>query len=299
MTVGQQRRGGVRDRVRARRVREGVWRRVAPNVVLVGAGPVTRRQRVLAAVLHAEHGALATGLTALELGEVRNVPYRPEIHLLVGRAHRGRGLPGVVYERTRRLPPPQALRVPPTAPYPRAVLDACRRLASAEQARAVALAAVQARVCDVAALAVEAAHVPPGDRARVAAIIDELASGVRSLPEAELRRHVLAAGLPEPLWNPRVHLPDGTFLCSPDALWPHLGVAAEVDSVAYHYATAAARADTAARAARMRAAGLVVVSFLPGRIRDDPSGVVRVLRDALAVGATREVPVLTVHAARP
>ena len=122
---------------------------------------------------------------------------------------------------------------------------------------------------------------------------------MRSLPEGELRRAVLASDLPEPLWNPRVLLADGTFLCSPDGLWEEEGVAVEVDS-ATHHAFGADRLRTAERAQRMQAAGLTVVSVLPRQLRSDPARVIRTLR-AILTGSRRvglDAPSLIVRRAR-
>ncbi|NUU25722.1 MAG: hypothetical protein HOV68_30090 [Streptomycetaceae bacterium] len=279
-TLRQLRRGGVTDRTRLRRVRQGAWRRMAPGVVCLAASRPSRRQRAAAAVLHAGRGAVVTGLTALELAGAGYVRYASEIHVLVQRSCRIRPLARVVYERTAALPHPLPLRFPPTAPYARAVVDACRRISDDAQARANALAAVQQRLCDVRALRAECERGSPRNTVRMRAIIDEADSGVRSLPEADLRRLVRAAKLPEPLWNPRLYLPDGRFLCVPDGLWADEAVVVEVDSVAHH-GFGADRVRTAERAGRMRAAGLTVVAVRPRHIRDDGPGVARLLGEVL------------------
>ncbi|NUU23918.1 MAG: hypothetical protein HOV68_20810 [Streptomycetaceae bacterium] len=118
------------------------------------------------------------------------------------------------------------------------------------------------------------------------AIIDEVDSGVRSLPEADLRRLVRAAGLPEPLWNPRLYLADGRFLCTPDGLWADEAVAVEVDSVAHH-GFGADRVCTAERAGRMRAAGLTVVAVRPRHIRDDGPALALMLGEVLRAARAR------------
>ncbi|WTW97414.1 hypothetical protein OG216_30510 [Streptomycetaceae bacterium NBC_01309] len=286
-TVRQLRRGGVRDAERLRKVRAGEWVRVAPAVVVLGEGSPSRWQVAMAAVLHAGGRAVVTGLTALELAGAPNVRYAQEVHVLVSHECGVRSSGRLVYERTRRLPEPLPVRLPPTAPYARAVVDACRRLVDDVRARATALAAVQHRLCGVGELRREAAYGRGPAAARMLAIVDEVASGVGSLPEAEFRRLVRVAGLPEPLWNPRVFRADGQFLCSPDALWEDEGVVVEVDSVAYHGGSDAQREHTAARAGGMRAAGLTVVSVLPRQIRDDGPVVLRLVRDALCAARRR------------
>lgn len=64
-----------------------------------------------------------------------------------------------------------------------------------------------------------------------AAVADAI-RGMRSVGESDLRRVVVAAGLPEPEWNAAVVTPAGTYLV--DALWRSRGVAAEADGAAFH-----------------------------------------------------------------
>lgn len=303
-TIRQLRRGGVPDARRRRYVRQGAWLRAAPNVVVLTASRPTRRQSVAAALLHAGGGAVATGLTALELAGATGIRHGAEIHVLVPRRCAARPPRSVVFERTARLPEPLPLRAPPRAPHARAAVDACRRLLAGaghhgrRQARATALAVVQQRLCDVAELRAECESGPRRLRRRVRAIVDEVAAGVRSLPEADLRLLVRASELPEPLWNPRVYRLDGSFLCSPDGLWADEAVAVEVDSVRHH-GSGADRARTEERARRMHAAGLTVVSVLPRRIRDAGAEVVALLRETLreARARPRERPALAVRPA--
>ncbi|MCF2528668.1 type IV toxin-antitoxin system AbiEi family antitoxin domain-containing protein [Yinghuangia soli] len=281
VTVAQVRRAGVSDSARGRRVRGQVWVRVAPDVVKVSAGEPSRRQVAMAAVLQAGGDAVVTGLTALELAEVPHVAFGDEVHVLVRAGCSGRLMPGVFRERTARLPVALPLRVPPTAPYARAVLDACSRVERDDDARSAALSAVQSGLCGVAELRAESERAPRRRRLRVLRILEELGAGVRSLPEADLRRLVCGAGLPEPLWNARVHLPDGRLLCVPDALWEEERLVVEVDSVAHH-GRGEDRVRTAERARRMRAAGLRVFSVLPRTIREDGAAVVGAIAGALA-----------------
>jgi hypothetical protein len=295
-TIRQLRRGGVSDRTRLRLVRQGAWQPMAPGVVCLAATRPTRRQRAAAAVLHAGRGAMLTGLTALELAATPQVRYASAIHLLVQRPCTVRPLPHVIHQCTAALPRPLPLRFPPTAPYARAVVDACRRITDDAQARATALSAVQQRLCSTEELRAECDRRGPHGTTRMRAIIDEVESGVRSLPEADLRLLIRASPLPEPLWNPELYLPDGRFLCSPDGLWPDEAVVVEVDSVTYHgYGTN--RLHTAERAARMRAAGLTVLHIRPRRIRDEAPAVVRLLTRVLRRARTdpsRPHPPLTV-----
>ncbi len=246
----------------------------------------------MAALLHVGKGAVATGLTALELAEATGIRHGADIHVLVPRDCAAKPLPAVFHERTSRLPEPLPLRAPPRASHARATVDACRRLVAGRrphdrrQARATALAVVQQRLCEVAELRAECEAGPRRMRRRVRALVDEASADVRSVPEADLRLLVRASELPEPLWNPRIHLLDGTFLCSPDGLWEDEAVAVEVDSVSHH-GFGADRCRTDQRARAMRAAGLTVVSVLPRQIRDAGPEVVRRLGRAIREARAR------------
>ena len=66
----------------------------------------------------------------------------------------------------------------------------------------------------------------------------EVGDGVRSVAEADFRVLILRSSLPKPVFNARLFDADGTFIAMVDAWWQDAGVAAEVDSRAYHLAAA-------------------------------------------------------------
>jgi len=88
------------------------------------------------------------------------------------------------------------------------------------------------------------------------------------------------AKLPQPLYNPRLFVGED-FLASPDAWWQEFGVAAEVDSKAWHLSPADWE-QTLARDARMTAQGILVLHFPPGRLRTDERNVGAEIRSAHA-----------------
>jgi hypothetical protein len=55
----------------------GPWRRLAPGIVKLHNGPITRNDRRRAALLHTGSDAVLTGLDALELHGMRRMPRRP------------------------------------------------------------------------------------------------------------------------------------------------------------------------------------------------------------------------------
>ena len=121
-------------------------------------------------------------------------------------------------------------------------------------------------------------------------MLGEVIDGIRSPAEADLRMLIRTSGLPQPLYNPKLYLPDGLFLAQPDAWWPDYGVAAEVDSREWHLSPADWEA-TMARHARMSAAGIVVLHFSPRQQRDQPAAVIGTIAGALRAG--RPLPAIT------
>jgi hypothetical protein len=120
----------------------------------------------------------------------------------------------------------------------------------------------------------------------------EVADGVRSGAEADLRTIIRRAHLPAPLYNARLFL--GTeFLAMPDAWWPDYGVAAEVDSRQWHLSPEDWE-RTMARHDRMTAAGILVLHFPPTGLRKDAQRVGQQLKAALAASSGSVPQVVTV-----
>ncbi|TFV62100.1 hypothetical protein E4P41_08205 [Geodermatophilus sp. DF01-2] len=90
--------------------------------------------------------------------------------------------------------------------------------------------------------------------------------GMRSVGEADLRRVVVAAGLPEPEWNAEVVTPVGRFFV--DALWRAQGVAAEADGAAFHL-SAEDWSEDLVRQNAIHGAGIVLLRFPVRRLRSD------------------------------
>ena len=104
-------------------------------------------------------------------------------------------------------------------------------MSSLRDVRAVVAAAVQRRACQVRDLAAELAEGPnvPARHCSRQALAD-VADGIRSVAEADLKDLLAKARLPVPLFNPALYDQDGTFIARPDAWWPEFGIAIEVDS---------------------------------------------------------------------
>ena len=96
--------------------------------------------------------------------------------------------------------------------------------------------------------------------------LEDAGRGMRSVGESELRRAIVAAGLPEPEWNAPVDSPAGRFFV--DALWRQLGVGAEADGREWHL-NARAWAEDLRRQNALHGAGLVLLRFPVPRLRGD------------------------------
>ncbi len=277
--------------------RGGPWQRLLPRVYLLQTGPPDTRQHALSAVLYAAHPsadplsgstAALTGGAALALLGIRDAPPRP-LDVLV-RAPRSPAATGRVRPcSTSRWPATIHIHgVPSTRPI-RAATDFAARTDDPDLVRSVLANVVQGGWCHPHDLHAElrAARIRGRPAVRVAAT--ELVAGVRSIAEGRARHTLAATDLPTPLWNARLHGPDGAFLASPDAYWPEEGVALEIDSAEYHYTRDTWQA-TLHRRLRLESRGVLVASTTPGILRERPADVIAALRALLALGAARPTP---------
>lgn len=286
-------RGGLTDCQLRYRIRSGgPWQQLLPGVYLTVTGTPTRRQLEIAALRYAGPGSALTGLAALRLHGVR-VPDHAVITVLVQRGRTRQDRAFVRVSATTRMPP----RVCVTGPVEftmvaRAIADAARELRSFGDFRAVLADSVQRRLCKVDVLARELADTPRKQSSWLRQSLAEVADGIRSVAEGDLRDLIIRAGLPRPMFNARLFT--GTeFLAQTDAWWPDAGVAAEVNSRAWHLSPDDWE-RTEDRQTRMSALGIIVLPFTPHRVRTRPDRVVADIRSALQNG--RERPALPVRA---
>ncbi|THA53835.1 hypothetical protein [Streptomyces sp. A1136] len=289
---------GVPDGTITSRTRQGgPWQRLLPRVYLLQTGPPDRRQRALAAVLYAAEPtadplsgdtAALTGGAALALLGIREAPHTPA-DVLIRAPRRLTATAGVRPLATSRWPRTITVRrIPSTRPV-RAAADYAARADDPDRIRSTLAQVVQAGWCHPHDLHAELRASRLLGRPAVRSAASELLAGVRSVAEARARDALTATDLPTPLWNARLHTPDGTFLACPDAYWPDEGVALEIDSAEYHYTRDAWHA-TLRRRLRLESHGILVVSATPSMIRDSPTEVLAALRALLALAAHRRVP---------
>jgi len=268
----------LRHRIRP----DGPWQRLVAGVYLAATGAPTRRQLEVAALLCAGTSSVLTGMAALLHHGIR-VRETRTITVLVpaGQARASRAY--VRVWPTTRMPEfvftDGAVRFADAA---RAVADAARELGSFREVRAVTADAVQRGRCRIDQLAEELAHAPVRQSAWLRRTLAEVADGVRSAAEGDLRSLIRAAGLPAPIFNARLYIgPD--LLAVVDAWWPDAGVAVEVDSREWHLSPDDWQ-RTLRRSTRMSALGINVMHFTPQRIRTEAAEVAGEIRSALKSG---------------
>lgn len=279
-------RGGLTDRQLRYRIRPGgPWQQLLPGVYLTVTGTPTRQQLEIAALRYAGPGSAITGLAALRRHGVR-VPDHSVITVLVRRGRRRVDQPFVAVSPTTRMP--ERVCVTGAVEFTmvaRAVADAARELRTLRDFRALVADCVQRRFCSVDVLARELAGTPRKQSGWLRQALAEVADGVRSVAEADLRGLIIRAGLPRPMFNARLFAGE-RFLGTVDAWWPDAGVAAEVDSRQWHLSPEDWE-RTLARHTRMGKYGIVVQHFTPGQVRTEPGRVAADIREALQSGWER------------
>jgi len=263
----------------------GPWQRLLPGVYLSTTGQPTQRQLQIAAVLYAGPGSVVTGAAALENYRIR-VGESRRVDLLVPASRKRASWQYVAIHRTSRMP--QSLTCDGAltfAPVARAVADTirgCGGKIDLAAARAIVAGAVQKGLCTLPALASELAAGQVRGSAQLRSILAEVADGIRSPAEGDFRVLLRRSALPKPLFNPQLVL-NGQFLASPDAWWPDVAVAAEIDSREWHLSPADWE-QTMRRHDRMTAAGIRVLHFSPGQIRSEPGRILQDIAGALSTG---------------
>jgi hypothetical protein len=258
----------------------GPWRKLLPGVYLAMTGTPTTLQQEMAALLYAGNGSLVTGPAALRCHHIgKLVPDLVDVLVPATRQRHDAGF--VRLHRTTRMPG-RIWQAGPVryVPLPRAVADAVRGMDSLRDVRAVVADAVQRGRCQVGDLAAELTRGPNAGSALFRLALADVADGIRSTAEADLKDLLVKARLPMPLFNPSLYAADETFIARPDGWWPELGIALEVDSLEWHLSPQD-HADTLARGRRMAKYQIVTLRFTPKQIRTDPATVIRDIKEAL------------------
>ncbi len=278
--------GMSRNALHLRIASSGRWQRMLPGVYLAVTGGVTQDQREMAALLYAGAASVITGPAAVRRHHLRS-PGPDLVDLLIPASNRRQSVAFARVHRTERMP--ERMYVTGKirfAEAPRAVADAARFLTRFDDVRAVVCEAVQHRACTLAELTAELQAGPSAGSALLREALAEVGNGVRSVAEADFRDLILRSGLPRPVFNAQLFDADGTFIATVDAWWQEAGVAAEVDSRAYHLA-AEDQDRTTERHDKLIAHGIFPLHFPPKRMRTDAPGIIREIRQAIEKGLQR------------
>jgi hypothetical protein len=155
-----------------------------------------------------------------------------------------------------------------------------------DDVRAVVCEAVQRRACTVPELIAEMASGPTAGSALLREALAEVSDDVRSVAEGDFRHLILRSALPKPVFNAKLFEADGTFIAMVDAWWQEAGVAAEVDSRAYHL-SAADQDRTTERHDKLVAHGILPLHFAPKRIKTNACDIVDEITRAIEKGLQR------------
>ena len=247
---GQLRDLGVTDKVIARRVRLGEWERPRRGVYVIGGARRTWDQRVMSAVLAAGHDALASHRTALRVWSL--VDRSGQIELLVDARHNPT-VAGVRVHRSIHLPGTDGAVVDgiPVTSIARTLVD----VSPGHDHRVVGGwidEAIRRHQLDLVELAACSRRLGGRGRPDLTALRAEIARrGTWFDPgDSELEAHAVLvlreAGLPEPVLQHRVVLPDGS-VAYVDLAFPTQKVAIEVDGWGPHGRRAAFTPDRTRR----------------------------------------------------
>jgi hypothetical protein len=267
----------------------GPWQRVLPGVVLAHRGTPTRHEQLLSAIAFCGSGAVVTGVDALRAQGVRTSLRAEHVDVLIPAKKHRASFGFVRVERTRRPATVVTIKGIPYAGVARAVVDACRRTRTVDGVRELISTVIQQGACTVAELRHE---ILSGARQRSALsrlVLAEISEGVRSVAEAKAREALRRFGVRAPVWNVQLCRPDGTRFLTPDAYWQDVAAAIEIDSVAWHLSPED-YLRTLKRSRQMIIGGVIVLSFAPTEIIEDPHGFAQEAAALLTLAGGRPVP---------
>lgn len=293
---------GVPRSTLSRRIRTGgQWRRVLPGTYLVSDGPITVAQRERAGLLFAGADAMLTGVSGLRRWGVENLPDDPEkrpVHTLIPASRHRKSAGFVIVERTQAMPRSSStIENAPVAPLARCLVDAARRITDRRTTRAMALEPIQRSMVTIDETEYELRHAQRRGSALLRDTLEEARAGVRSAPEAELRHHAMAGGLPTIWWNPTLWTPAGEFVAMPDGIVVESMAVIEVQSRKHHDGDESFAA-TLSRSARLERHGLLVTHVVPAIMRRDPPATLRAILETHRVALTRPRPTLRLEDSR-
>lgn len=243
--------------------------------------------------MHTDGLGVVTGFEAARRYGLKNTLAGQIVHVLIPEKNQIRSAKFTIVERTIKMPDRRIVNGVPLATPARAVLDAVRRIREVDPVRAILIEAVSSGLCNVSELSAELESGSKRGTALPRAVIREIRSNVKSVPEAAALSIWKRAGLPPAERNVKIYDAQGNYIAMPDSYCIEVAMAWEIDSYDFHFEKAA-YAKTVRRNGRYTRAGVVVLQTLPSQIRDDPDSVVAELRAAFDTASRRPRPDITV-----
>ncbi|RZT87012.1 hypothetical protein EV383_3917 [Pseudonocardia sediminis] len=290
---------GISSSTIAQRCRSGgPWKNLLLGQVQLDGRRTGPRQYRRAALLHAGPGAILTGVGGAGLHGVTALPRNGTVHVLVPGDRRVTSRDFVVVTRTSRMPEPVELAGFPVAPMARCLVDAAARTDDADTVRAMLADAVQKGLLRLDDLTDELSEPRRPRTALVRGVTAEILDGVRSAAEAWVRDLVLRSGLPSPAWNVALHARDGRRLGVVDAYWEDVGLAWEIQSLAFHLGPRELARDVE-KVGMLASAGVLVLPTMASRLWSDRPAAMAELVDAHARAGAMPAPAVTAGLWRP
>jgi hypothetical protein len=280
ITRAQALRAGLTEHALRHRVRPGgPWQMLLPRVYIAVTGTPSAGQEHMAAMLYGGPNGIITGPAALPCHRIR-APQSEFVDVLVPITCQRRDAGHVHLHRTVRMPEQVrdfgGIRYALAA---RAVGDTVRGLRDLRDVRDVIADAVQRNKCELQDLIDELNAGPIRQSGLFREALGEVAGGIRSVAEGDLRVLLVKSGLSMPLFNAEVWAGD-EFVARPDAWYPEFGIAIEVDSTEWHTSPKDHQQDVQ-RQTRMGKHLIVVLRFKPWEIRNEPAKVIAAIRNAI------------------
>ena len=289
--------GVGKDRVR-RAVRSGRWQEPVPGVVVAHSGGLSRRERHLVALAWAGEGGrlshtsalllhrarVSEPLAARRVAGVRGDWSEPadgglvQVSVPHGRHLESSGF--VVVHQTRRLMGDAVIEGLPVTTAARAAVDVAMTAARRADVTHVVSDVLQRELTDLGELLHEARVLGRRSTPWLRQVLADAARGMRSVGEADLRRVILAAGLPEPEWNAVIETPAGPYRL--DAYWREQRVGAEADGTQFHLSAKDWQADLRRQNA-VQGTGVRLMRFPVPRLRAEEAACGRELCTALGL----------------
>ena len=274
-------RGAIRHRLAS-----GRWVRAElPRVYVFPGAPKTWRQRLMVATLCAGDDAAVSHRAAAALHRIPGFAEQRSEITLTARCRSLEG-GGVVVHVSRPWSSPDRVHVDhlPVTSVARTLVDLAGCLDPKRLERAVDDCLVTRLTTVIKIQVCAERHLGAGRRGsgNLRRILADRAGHppLESELEARLLDLIVSAGLPLP--ERQFVVADAEFIGRVDFAYPKQRVILEVDSFRFHASHSDLRRDQL-RKARLAAAGWRVIPIGWAMLRDDPGGVIRLIRDALGI----------------